>query len=66
MHTTHRQHVPYDAAVQFDDVLLVQSVIGHVCAEDEPQLHEGGDEELIDVSRHDLGFVLLPQDLVDL
>lgn len=47
---THRQHVSYDAAVQFDDVLFVQSVISHVCAVDEPQLHEGSNEELIDVS----------------
>lgn len=47
---THRQHVSYDAAVQFDDVFLVQPVISHVCAVDKPQLHEGGNEELIDVS----------------
>lgn len=47
---THRQHVSYDAAVQLDDVFLVQPVISHVCAVDEPQLHEGSDEELIDVS----------------
>ena len=65
-HLTHRQHVSYDAAVQFDDVPLVQPLVGQVCAVDEPQLHEGGDEELVDVSRHDLGFVLLSQHLVNL
>lgn len=63
---THRQHVAYDAAVQLDDVLLVQPVVGHVCDVDEPELHEGGDEELVDVARHDLGLVLLPQHLIDL
>lgn len=63
---THRQHVSYDAAVQLDDVPFVHAVVSHVCAVDEPQLHDGSNEKLIDVSRHDFCFVLLPQHLVNL
>lgn len=63
---THRTHVSYDAAVQLDDVSLVQPVISHVCAAGEPQLHEDGDEELIDVSRHDFCFVPFLKHLVNL
>lgn len=63
---THREHASYDAAVQLENVLLVQPVVSHVRVVDEPQLHEGGDEELVDVSRHDICFVLLTQHLVDL
>ncbi len=63
---THRQHVSYNAAIEFDDVLLVQSVISHVCAVDKPQLHEGSNKKLIDVSRHDFCFVLLSQHLINL
>ena len=61
---THRQHVADDAAVQLEDVLLVQALVRHVRVVGEPQLHEGGDEELVDVARHHLRLVLLPQHLV--
>lgn len=66
MESTHRQHVPYDTTIEFHDVLLVHVLVGHVGAVDEPQLHEGGDEELVDVTRHHLSLVVLPQDLIDL
>lgn len=63
---THRQQIPNDAAVQFDDVSLVHAIVSQVPAVDEPQLHDGGDEQLVDVTRHDVRFVLLSQNLVDL
>lgn len=56
---THRQQASHDAAVQFNHVFLVHTVVSQMCAVDEPQLHDGGDEQLIDVSRHGVRFVLL-------
>lgn len=63
---THREHVSNDAAVELENVPLVQPVIGHVCVVDKTQLHEGSDEELVDVTGHGLCLVLLTQHLINL
>lgn len=63
---SHREHVADDAAVQLEDVLLIQPIISHVCVVDEAELHESGDQELVYVAGHGFRFVFLPQHLINL
>lgn len=37
-----------------------------MCVVDEPELHEGGDQELVYVARHGFRLVFLPQNLINL